>query len=102
MKKMNKKKMNKKKMNKYIINNLSELNQFNNMVYSYDNFYDLDEMNFENKVYDMKFYKKFDVKNLNRIGDYIINLYYKKKGPDLNLLKNLNNINLVLRGIFYD
>lgn len=97
-----------KKMNKKIIgiNSLygicKDLEKVKNIVYSYDNFYNLDKMNFENKVYDMKFYKKFDVKNLNKIGNYIINLYYKKKGPDLNLLKNLNNINLVLRGIFYD
>lgn len=97
-----------KKMNKKIIgiNSLygicKDLEKVENIVYSYDDFYNLDEMNFENKVYNMKFYKKFDVKNLNKIGNYIINLYYKKKGPDLNLLKNLNNINLVLRGIFYD
>lgn len=96
------KKKKKKQMDKYIIDNLRELNQGNNLVYSYDNFYNLDEMNFENKVYNMKFYKKFDVKNLNKIGDYIIDLYYKKKGPDINLLKNLNNVNLVLRGIYYD
>lgn len=97
-----------KKMNKKIIgiNSLygicKDLEKVENIVYSYDDFYNLDEMNFENKVYNMKFYKKFDVKNLNKIGNYIIDLYYKKKGPDLNLLKNLNNINLVLRGIFYD
>ena len=95
------------KMNKKIIKNslfgiCKDLEKVKNIVYSYDNFYNLDEMNFEDKVYNMKFYKKFDVNNLNKIGDYIIELYYKKKGPDLNLLKNLNNINLVLRGIFYD
>lgn len=96
------KKKNKKKIDKYIIDNLHDLNNCKNMVYSYDNFYDLDKMNFSTKIYEKEFYKKFDIKNLNKIGDYIINLYYKKKGPDLNLLKNLNNINLVLRGIYYD